>query len=815
MKEQSGIKPELIEEISVLKQRIQELEQSISEHKQVEDALRESEEKYRLLIENSHDIIYMLTPDGVFTFVSPGWTTLLGHPVIQIVGKPFQQFVHPDDIGRFEIFLRRVIETGQRQTGFEYRVRHADGYWRWHTTNAVPLKDESGTIVGFEGIASDITERKRAEKALKESEQKLANIIEFLPDATFVIDKDKKVVAWNRAVEEMTGIKAEAILGKGNYEYALPFYGERRPILIDLVLKPREDIEAKYVSTERGDTVIAGEAYVPALRGREAYLFGTASILHDSRGMIVGAIESIRDITERKRTEDALRESEERFRALSENAPDIIYTMNHFGAITYVNPSWKRIMGHDTEEVLGRYFNDFAREEDRKTYRKLFKGIRDEGKSVNNYIGAMLTKDGKKRIFNMNSAFNRNSEGCITGVVGSMKDVTELREIEKKLSQAQKMEAIGTLSGGIAHDFNNILGAIMGYTEIALTAPNVDDRLQRYLNQIYIAGERATELVKQILAFSRQSDQNPRPLRVSPIIKEVLKFLRATLPVTITIRQDIQSDMDTVLADPTQIHQIMMNLCTNAGHAMRETKGELKVSLIPVEIKPGDSLIILHGLTPDVYLKLTVSDTGAGIHPEIMDRIFDPFFTTKNPGEGTGMGLSVVHGIIKSYHGAITVESAVGKGTDCHVYLPLLKESEEKREVEAAADITGGKECILFVDDEEMLVEIGKDMLTILGYEVIERTSSLEALKLFRFNPGRFDLVITDMTMPNMTGIELAQEIIRIRPGLPVILCTGFSEAITQEKAKAIGLKDFIMKPLIKNQIAAAIRRVLDQKEQG
>ena len=604
-------------------------------------------------------------------------------------------------------------------------------------------------------------------------------------------------------------------MGKGNYEYALPFYGERRPILIDLILKPRKDIEAKYVSTERGDTVIAGEAYVPALRGREAYLFGTASILHDSRGTIVGAIESIRDITERKRTEEALRESEERFRALSENAPDIIYTLNLLGAFTYVNPSWKRIMGHDAEELVGRYFNDFAREEDRKAYRKLFKGIRDEGKSVSNYIGVMLTKDGKERIFNMNSAFNRDSEGRITGVVGSMQDVTELREIEKKLNQAQKMEAVGTLAGGIAHDFNNILGAILGYTEIALTDPKVDERLRRYLNQVYTAGERATDLVKQILAFSRQSDQKPRPLRVSPIVKEVMKLLRASLPTTIKIRQDIQSEPDTVLADPTQLHQILMNLCTNAGHAMRETKGELKVSLVPVEIKPHDSLIIYHGLIPDMYLKLMVSDTGAGIAPEIMDRIFDPFFTTKGSGEGTGMGLSVVHGIVKSYHGAITVESEVGKGTAFHIYLPLLKEAGEKRQVKAAADITGGKERILFVDDEEMLVQIGKDMLTSLGYEVIERTSSLEARKLFQSGPDRFDLVITDMTMPNMTGIELAKEIMRIRPGIPVILCTGFSEEITPEKATAIGLKDFIMKPLIRNKIAAAIRRALDQKGQG
>ncbi len=302
--------------------------------------------------------------------------------------------------------------------------------------------------------------------------------------------------------------------------------------------------------------------------------------------------------------------------------------------------------------------------------------------------------------------------------------------------------------------------------------------------------------MKQILAFSRQSDQKPRPLRVSPIIQEVLKLLRASLPTTITIRQDIQSDMDTVLADPTQLHQILMNLCTNAAHAMRETKGELKVSLVPVEIKPRDALIIHHGLTPDMYLKLTVSDTGAGIAPDIMDRIFDPFFTTKKPGEGTGMGLSVVYGIIKGYNGTITVESELDKGTEFHVYLPLLMETKSEQEIDKTVFIAGGKERVLFVDDEENLVLLGKDMLTGLGYEVVGRTSSVEALEVFRVKPRYFDLVITDMTMPNMTGVDLAKDILMIRPDIPIILCTGFSDMISEEKAKNIGIRKFIMKPL-------------------
>ena len=319
--------------------------------------------------------------------------------------------------------------------------------------------------------------------------------------------------------------------------------------------------------------------------------------------------------------------------------------------------------------------------------------------------------------------------------------------------------------------------------------------------------------MKQILAFSRQSEEKPRPLRVSPIIKEVLKLLRASLPSTIQIHQNICSDLDTVLADPTQIHQILMNLCSNAAHAMRETKGELKVSLSPVKIIPHSDLVSHYGLIPGMYLKLIVSDSGVGIAPEIIDRIFDPFFTTKKPGEGTGMGLSMVYGIIKGYGGTITVESRLGKGTDFFVYLPLLMEGGEEQEGDGAGHVIGGKECILFVDDEESLVQLGKEMLTKMGYEVVGRVNSLEAREVFRSQPDRFDLVITDMTMPNMTGVELATELMRIRPNIPIILCTGFSETVSSEKAKHLGIRQFIMKPLLKQHIAVAIRRVLDQKE--
>ena len=381
--------------------------------------------------------------------------------------------------------------------------------------------------------------------------------------------------------------------------------------------------------------------------------------------------------------------------------------------------------------------------------------------------------------------------------------------MEKVLRQAQKMEAIGTLAGGIAHDFNNILGAVLGYTEMARTVLDENNPCKRYLDQVLKAGERAKDLVKQILTFSRQSDEKPQPMKLSPIVKEALKLLRASLPSTIEIRQSIQSEPDTILADPTHIHQILMNLCTNAAHAMRGANGTLKIALAPVKITYSD--IVNHrDLFPGKYLKLTVGDTGHGIDPLIMDRIFDPFFTTKNPGEGTGMGLSVVYGIVKGYDGTIIVESEVGRGAQFHVYLPLITETTKDVKRETVEPIIGGKERILFVDDEEVLMQLGKDILTDLGYEVVGKTRSIDAFDLFRSRPDHFDLVITDMTMPTMTGIDLARAMLRIRPGIPIILCTGFSEIISEEKAKDMGICRFIMKPISRKDLAKAVRELLD-----
>jgi len=387
--------------------------------------------------------------------------------------------------------------------------------------------------------------------------------------------------------------------------------------------------------------------------------------------------------------------------------------------------------------------------------------------------------------------------------------VSREAELETQLRQVQKMEAIGTLAGGIAHDFNNILAAIMGYTEMALYDVPEGSSGRRNLEQVLKAGYRGKDLVKQIITFSRRRDEERRPMRISPIVKEALKLLRASLPTTLDIRQNIKTQPGMVLADPTQIHQVLMNLISNAAYAMREKGGVLEVSLTDVDINPDGAAPSHPDLQPGPYLKLTVGDTGCGIEHAIMERIFDPFFTTKKPGEGTGMGLAVVHGIVKSYGGAIVVDSEPGKGSTFSVFFPRI-EGHLLPEVDSDAPLPTGNEHILFVDDEEDLVDMVQQMLERLGYSVVAKTNSLEALEMFKVQPDQFDLVVTDQTMPHMAGVDLAKELMRIRPRIPIILSTGFSEVISAEEAKALGIQAFLMKPFATRVLAETIRRVLD-----
>ena len=386
----------------------------------------------------------------------------------------------------------------------------------------------------------------------------------------------------------------------------------------------------------------------------------------------------------------------------------------------------------------------------------------------------------------------------------------ELAKYERQLQQVLKIQAIGTLAGGIAHDFNNILFPIVGYTELTMDEVSEDSVAHKNLEEILKAAHRAKNLVQQILTFSRQSDQERKPIKIQNIITETLRLLRASIPASIEIIHKIQDDCGHIMGDPTQIHQVIMNLCTNAYQAMQDKGGKLEVILTEIDVGYKE-MIDKVGMQPGKHLRLLVKDEGCGMEASVLDRIFEPYYTTKEQGKGTGLGLSVIHGIVKNHGGDITVKSTPGKGTIFQVYLPLIEDVDPDVEFESTDGATKGEERILLVDDEEQIVAMEQQMLENLGYRVTARTDSAEALKVFAEHPQNFDLVITDMTMPHMTGDQLAQKMLDIEPNIPVILCTGFNQVITEEKALAMGIQKFVMKPVVKKELATTIRTVLDQ----
>ena len=514
-----------------------------------------------------------------------------------------------------------------------------------------------------------------------------------------------------------------------------------------------------------------------------------------------------REILERKRIEDALRKSENKYRMLLENLPQKIFHKDIRSVYISANESFCRDLKIHPDEIIGKTDYDFFSKQMAEKYIADDKRILASGKTEEMEETYIL--EGQEFTVNTVKTPIKNEEGKVTGILGIFWDITHTKQLELHLVQAQKMEAIGTLAGGIAHDFNNILAAIIGHTELALLEASDQDDLTASLGQVLKAAGRAKDLVTRILAFSRQTEQTKHPIRLGPVIEEVLKMIRPSIPSTIEIHKEIGEESGCVMAEPTQIHQVLMNFCTNSAYAMREKGGILFVGLKDLEL--ADEIVAQYPtLKSKSCVRLTVRDNGHGMEADALDRIFDPYFTTKDKGVGTGLGLAVVHGIVKSYDGAIGVISTPGEGTIFHIYFPRIKpEHEEKQVVSESMHLPRGEGCVLFVDDEEDLLNVGRQMLVHQGYDVVVNKNPLEALKVFRTSPEKFDLVITDQTMPKMTGQELTQELMKIRPDVLVIICTGYSELIDANKAKEIGIQAFVLKPFTMKTFTETVGKVL------
>jgi len=507
-----------------------------------------------------------------------------------------------------------------------------------------------------------------------------------------------------------------------------------------------------------------------------------------------------------------IQEREERFRALSENAPDIIYTLGTDGSFAYVNPSWESILGHKLEDVVGKYFTDFARKEDIKTYTNHFKRVRDNRETIKDFNGILLNKDGSERIFNMNCAPNIDPEGNVIGAVGILKDITEQLSLEAQLRHASKMEAVGTLTGGIAHDFNNIMQAISSYNQLLLMRKNEADPDWKYLSNINKLTQRSTDLIKELMIFSRKVESRLAPVDLNDEIEKLFDLLTNTMPKMTTINLELTDHVNIINGDPSQIGQIIMNLAVNANDVMPDG-GRLTIKTENVTIANDHHQSNFRVKAGD-YVLISISDTGPGMDKEVLEHIFDPFFTTKETGKGTGLGLSVVYGIVKNHGGYIICESKPNMGTTFKIYIPSVKmvDTEKISKPESQKELPTGNEMILIVDDEKSLLDTNEALLNQFGYDTLTAERGEEAIEIFKKDQERIDLVLLDLIMPGMGGQQCLSELIKIKPDVKVIITSGYTASVTAQDTLKYGAAAFISKPMQLPTLLKKVRKVLDQK---
>ena len=775
-----------------LEQRVRELEKE-SERNQAKEALWKSEEKHRILFETMAQGAVYQNVEGDIIFANASAERILGMSIDQMRGKtsidPQWKSIHEDgsDFPGETHPSMVALKTGKPVKDVIMGVFNPkEEAYRWIRINAVP-QYKPGHSMPYQVYTTfcDITDLKRVEEALHFTQF----AIEHSSDAAFWMESDARFIYVNHAATRALGYSKEELLEMTVHDIDPDFPSELWPDHWSEIKRRRSFIMESHHRTKAG-RIFPVEITVNFLEfgGNE---FNCAFV---------------RDITDRKQAEEALLESEIKFRSLFDSSPQAIaLTSIETGKLIDVNNKCCELTKYAKEEIIGKTTTEvgFYTKEDRNRF---IKHIQTSGE-IQGLEMAIKAKDG--------SIFHTLMFAKVIRIAGNsfilttFLDVTEQKRLKAELQQAHKMEAIGTLAGGIAHDFNNILGIILGNTELAIDDVPEWNPARYNLKEVISASLRAKDVIRQLLSFSRKTHLERKPVKVDAIITEALKLLRSSIHKNIEIRLNIPKEAQTILADPTQINQILINLSTNAVHAMPDG-GILEVN-IKNTILDDDTAAQIPDLKPGPYVTLTVSDTGQGVNPKLKNRIFDPYFTTKEVGKGTGMGLSLVHGIVKSHEGAILVDSELGTGTTFSIFFPVVEE-QAVIETETEEELPTGSERILLVDDEESIVYVGQNRLERLGYQVETRMNPVEALESFRTNPDQFDLIITDMTMPQMTGDQLVKEILKIRPDMPIILCTGFNENIDEEKAKEIGIRQYIEKPLERGDLAKLVRQVLDEK---
>lgn len=798
----------------------------------VEELRRQSQ-----IIDQTYDAVIATDKEGKITLWNQGAGRIFGMPAEDAVGCGIERFFPADAL---QIAQENLQRNNRAFHELEVQFVGPPRTFFGHISFA-PLRNQAGKNIGVIYSVHDITERKKARVALGEQ----LSLLKLGSDVGIALTAGKDLGETLQhccevMVQQMGGAfsriwtveeEGQTLVlqaSAGMYTHIDGNHGRiaiteatkigsiafnRAPVLTNSVVGDPQITDQEWAKRE-GMVAFAGHPLLidNKLVGVMA-LFSRQALSDMALRSFASVADQIALGIERSRSEAALQRRTAEFEIIFRSIPDgVLFTDSDF-RIVMANPALCRSFGYQDEELRGQSVALLS------ATGKLFKvpDGHDAGDvPVLPYEARYRRRDGGEFVGETLGAAVKDAKGKVQGYIGIIRDITMRKEAEaqqeklqRQIRQAQKMEAMGTLAGGIAHDFNNILSAIMGFTDLAQLKLPQDSEIRSDLVQVIQAGNRAKEMVGQILAFSRQSEQEYKPVEIGMIVKEALKLLRASIPTNIEIRSNIVADAGAVFTDPTQIHQVIMNLCTNAYHAMRETGGLLEVTLESLEFAKGAPLVESMALPPGKYLRLSVADTGCGINPADLERIFEPYYTTKGQGEGTGLGLSVVHGIVKNCGGEITAESEPGTGSLFSVYLPKVESFAASTAAVSTSALPHGDERILVVDDETPITHMLTRMLQALGYTVTALNSSEEAAILFGEDPQCFDLVMTDMAMPRLTGLEMAQRMLNVRPDIPIIMCTGFSEVVNEEKAKNIGIREFLLKPVLFSDLALVVRKVL------
>lgn len=766
----------------------------ITERRKAEVDLRDSEQMFRTVFEQSAVGIAQVMPDGRFVMVNTRFSEMVGYTKDELSAMTFKDLTHPDDLHMDEELIMEVLTGAIDAFEVEKRYIHKNGDIIWIKLYSNVVRNTDGGIRYAIATVVDITRKKKADRNLLESEEKFRTLVDHAGDMLIVHDMEGNIVDVNAASINKYGYSREALL-KMTVADLDPDYNDREDAgRFWKNFEPGQPIQFEARQRSRDGTIFPVEVTVSKIRvNHQDWIMGMC-----------------RDISAQKADRERIRSQHRFLQSLLDAIPISVFYKDSRGVYIGCNNAFADFLGKSKNHLIGKDVYDIFPEDFADRFHEMDSELLRNRPGMQQYEAQVQHADGTMHDVLFSKAVYDDDAGNVAGLIGTMIDITDRKKTQRHLQHAQKMESIGNLAGGIAHDFNNLLFPIVGMSEMLKDDLPSGSQQHQFAQDILDAALRGADLVKRILTFSRRAEPKRMPVSIPSILKDALRLVRATIPSNIAIQRDIMEECGTANADPTQLHQIVINLLTNAYHAVEPNGGVITVTLSETQIDENPA-----GLRAGRYALLSVSDNGCGIEPTNVDKIFDPYFTTKNQEKGTGLGLSVVYGIVREHDGDIRIESEVGKGSRFDVYLPLAEKTALSRPHQGIDARQTKRKRILLVDDEKPITSLLSLLLERMGHQVTTSTDALEALNTFKADPDAFDLVITDMSMPDMTGTRLSREIISLKPDIPIILCTGFSELIDKEKVRLAGIRGFLMKPVVKSELVALIHKVMEGHDSG